>query len=450
MLKTFKTADFGDKLIRDYLDVFSTYSIKNEMYGKISLHVILGQALKNVYYKTGSRKIELRLHLLLIKPQGTGKGAGYGFIKKMAERVGLIFKHVTKSTGPAIAGTMELDPSTKKHVEKDGVLKTADIVGMEEASPLFDLADEFSKMNMTYFQITMNPLEDESCRITRDLVSGTIDYKPHASFILTTYPPDKLVDKLLKTGFLDRTIAIFEEVTLSDRLEVIKQMSRNIGKIDSKTQEYVFSLVANRLYTVIKKYQKDDICITIPDDIKKRLLLVVDELAIKILDASPVAREKLEHFISRLYETLVKLAAHHALLSLRTKLEVSDVLYARTTYLPIWRNLIISIESLLIISPEERARKQAIIKQSINEYDKQVRLKEFVKENIWVRRSTMLEVLQMKWDQCSMETADNNLRKLEKLPELRSSKVARYEKDKFFKRRDIGGVAYLKKIKDLK
>ena len=450
MLKTSKPSDFGDKLIRDYLAAFSTYSIKNEMYGRISLHVILGQALKNVYYKTGSRKIELRVHLLLIKPQGTGKGAGYGYIKKMAERVGLKFKHVTKSTGPAIAGTMEFDPATKKHIEKDGVLKTFDMVGMEEASPLFDLSDDFSKMNMTYFQITMNPLEDESCRITRDLVSGTIDYKPHASFILTTYPPDKLVEKILKTGFLDRTIAIFEEVTLADRLEVIKQMSENIGKIDNETQERMFDLVANRLYTVIKKYQKGSVCIEISDDIKKRLLLVVDELAIKILDASPVAREKLEHFISRLYETLVKLASHHALLSLRTTLEMSDVLYARTTYLPIWQNLIISIESLLIISPVERARRQAIIKQSLNEYDRQIKLKEFVKEKVWIRRPTMLEALQMKWDQCSMETADSNLRKLEKLPELKPSKVTKYEKDKFFIRRNIGGVAYLKKIKDLK
>ena len=83
-----------------------------------------------------------------------------------------------------------------------GLLKTADIVGMEEASVIFDLSSDFSKKNMTYMQITMNPLWDSSCRITKKLGNHIIDFKPHASFILTSYPPDRLAEKITKTGFL--------------------------------------------------------------------------------------------------------------------------------------------------------------------------------------------------------------------------------------------------------
>jgi len=123
--------DFGDNLINDYLNVFSTYSFKNELYGKISLHVLIGQALKNVYYRMGSRVIDVRVHLLLIKPQGTGKGAGYGFVERMATALGLRFESLTEATDAGLIGSVQYDPIQKKNVLTEGLLKTADIVGME-------------------------------------------------------------------------------------------------------------------------------------------------------------------------------------------------------------------------------------------------------------------------------------------------------------------------------
>jgi len=441
--------DFGDKLIEDYLSTFGNYSFRNELYGKISLHVILGQALKNVYYRMGSRKIDIRVNLLFIKPQGTGKGAGYGFVEKMSKNLDLEFKSLTESTDAGLVGTLEYDKSTKQSVPVYGLLKDADIIGMEEASVLFDFSNEFSKKNMTYMQITMNPLSDSSCHISKKLGTEMIEFKPHASFVLMSYPPDKLADKILKTGFVDRVIPVFEDVTIEDRLSVIKQMSENVNVSTPESYEEKFISVAKRLKIIIDSFQKGDICVTIPDDVHRLLLGVIDELAQKILDASPKAREKLEHFISRLYETLLKLSIHHSLLSRRTNLDISDVIYARITYLPIWINLIISIESLLIIAPAERARRHRIIRTAINEYDKQIKIKSFVRDKVWVRRPTMLENLQVLWDNCSLPTADNNLRKLEKLPEFEYSKITKYEKDKFFERKYFGDVAYLKKIKEI-
>ena len=447
VLRALRNKDFGDKLIQDYLDVFNTYSFKNEMYGRISLHVLLGQALKNVYYRMGSRVIDIRVHLLLIKPQGTGKGAGYGFVERMAKEIELDFQSLTESTDAGLAGTTEKDG--KKTVIVPGLLQTADIIGMEEASVIFDYTSEFSKKNMTYMQITMNPLKDSSCTIAKKLGTELIEFKPHASFLLMSYPPDKLVDKILKTGFIDRMIPVFEDVTLVDRLAVIQKMSESINVSTPESFDVEFDFVRKRLRLIMDKFGKDDICITIPEEVHKRMLIVIDEFARQILDASPKAREKLEHFISRLYEVILKLAIHHAILCKRTDVDTSDILYARMTYSSIWTNLIISIESLLIISSTERARKHRIIRTAITEYDKQKKIGKFVKETVWVRRPTILENLQPLWDNCSLATADNNLRKLEKLPEIEFSKVAKYEKDKFFERKYIGDVAYLKKIKNV-
>jgi len=443
-----KSEDFGDKLISDYLEVFDKYSFKNRFYGNIALHVVLGQALKNVYYKIGRRKIDIRVHFILIKPQGTGKGAGFGFCKKAADWVGLDFQVLSESTDGGLAGSKKYDSSQKKDIVVPGLLEYADIVAMEEASILIDFANEFSKKNMTYMQITMNPLEDDSCYINRRLVGLDISFKPHASFLLMSYPPDNIADKIVKTGFIDRMITDFEDVTLVDRLEVLKKITENSNLDEDEWMDREI-YVKKRLQYIVKKFEKGSICINIEQEIHQAILQCIDEMATMILDASPKAREKLEHFITRLYEILVKLSIHHALLSNRTELRISDVLYARMTYLPIWRNLIISIESLLIISPEERFRRHTIKSQAIKEYKRLVKEGKFVKKDVWVRRATMVENLQPKWDHCSMSTADNNLSKLETLPKEsygKFLKVSQYEKEKIFKRKYFGETAYIKMI----
>lgn len=449
-----RKTNIGDKLIEDFNDVFANYSIDNRMYGLITLHVAFGQALcQNVYYRTGSRKIDIRVHLLLIKPQATGKGAGFSVCEKLADNLDLNFQSITTSTDAGLAGTKIYDPAQKQEVVVDGLLKTADIIGMEEASVIFDLTSDFSKKNMTLMQITMNSLWDSSCTISKKLGTTLIEFKPHASFLLTSYPPDNLAEKVMKTGFLDRVIPVFETVSLEQRLSIMKRMTELLNKpeqeVNDKEDETLETIAG-----IVNFYKKGEHCVDIPENIEKTLLHIIEEFALKVLDASPKAQEKLEHFVTRLYEILIKLSIHHALFNLRTRVEISDLLYARKIYLPIWKNLIVNIESLLIINPSERARRNKIIIQSIQQYDKLLREGTYVKRKVWVRRLSMLPELQKKWDNCSKETADNNLKKLEKNTDLDTNKFRRIarleEKDKFFETKEIGGFTYIKKIQDIK
>jgi hypothetical protein len=264
-----------------------------------------------------------------------------------------------------------------------------------------------------------------------------------------TYPPDKLLEKLTKTGFMDRLILIFEDVTLADRLETIRIMSQRTNVSTRESNAEQFEDVMRRLKTVIDMFSRDKVCINISEQMENLLVQVVDEFAMKTLDAAPKAREKLEHFISRLYEILKKLAIQHAVLCCRHDLKASDILYARRVYQPIWRNLIISIESLLIISPEERYRVQRIMRTALDEYETQLKSGKFVKEKVWVRRRSMVENLKKLWDNCSWETADSNLRKLERLPQGVYSdydKMIQYEKDKIFETTTIEGTEYIKRL----
>jgi len=443
----------GDAILDDFDVLFGNYSIDNQTYGRIVLHVVLGQALcQNVYYRVGRRKIDIRVHLLLIKPQATGKGAGFTMCVLLAKALGLEFQKLTKTTDAGLEGTKIYDVTQKKEIIVDGLLKTADIIGMEEASPIFDLTSDFSKMVMTNMQITMNSLFDEDCEISKRLGTQLIEFKPHASFILTSYPPDKLAEKVTKTGFIDRMIAVFETVTLAERLEIIRKMTEMFN-MKSDEQQANQEDVIEKIKGIVNFYKKGEYCIEIPEDIHEILLDIIEDFALQVFDASPKAREKLEHFVTRLYELLIKLSIHHALLDLRTKLQLKDILYARMTYMPIWKNLIIQIESLLIIDSSERSRRYKIISSSINEYDRLLKENQHVIDKVWLRRSSMLPALQLAWDNCSLGTASNNLKKIEKSIIVSTDKFKRIskldEKDKFFETKDIGGFLYIKKIKDI-
>jgi len=100
----------------------------------------------------------------------------------------------------------------------------------------------------------------------------------------------------------------------------------------------------------------------------------------------------------------------------------------------------------------ERLQKHKLIRCAIEEYEKQVREKTFVKDDVWVKRLSMLPNLQVMWDNCSKETAHYNLQKLEKHKgEYANFKaIEKYEKDKYFETKDIGGFTYIKKIRDIK
>ena len=106
---------------------------------------------------------------------------------------------------------------------------------MEEASTLFDYSSEFSRKNLTYLQIGMNPLDDESCEISKKIgsVEDAIRFKPHCSFLLLTYLPEKFVHALVTRGVIPRFVTLIQDVTLEERLKVV---DIGIDKLNKSTE----------------------------------------------------------------------------------------------------------------------------------------------------------------------------------------------------------------------
>jgi len=491
--------EFGDKFIEDFNRCFSDYSIRNKEYGLLILHTLLGQCLKNVYFRQKSRRIDIRMHGLFISPTGTGKGAGYGFYCRLAKDLGLDNQQLTESTDAGLAGTGRMMPNGTYEIN-EGLLVHADGISMEEASPLFDFTNEFSKKNLTYLQIAMNPLDDASCEITKKLGSlpNAIRFKPHCSFLLTTYIPDHFKEELVKRGVVQRFDTVIKNPSLEDRMEVIDRAIDGLNYSTEKNYNDLYDSILVRFKEIVNRYQKigglvegdkkyqidedklervtkkivptldqkqvEKLCKIIKSEVavlekpvwkgfcfdinttaKAELKHTVHELVEMIKDTTPIAQEKLAEFTHRMFEILVRLSIHHSILCLRICVESEDVLYAKKVYEPTWKSLIYNIEELLVPTPEQRVKNTFIIHRSIDVYKRLMKEndKASVRDKIWVRRSKWLKDLQFVWDNCSRVTANNRALRLESETEDDTNKT------KYFLKKKFGNTMFVKLIQDI-
>jgi len=498
-------SDYGDTFIKDFLNVFDSYSISNKPYGRMILHILLGQALKHIYFRQDARKIDIRLHGLLIRPSGSGKGAGFGFFCRMAEDLALDNRVLTEATDAGLVGTGSADKDGNL-VINEGLMKGADLISMEEASPLFDYESAFSKKNLTYLQIAMNPLYDSSCMISKKIGSlpNAIRFKPHCSFLLMTYIPDRFLDALVKRGVIQRFVTVIQTVSIEERLSTVDKAIDRLNISKETVHDEAYNSVRMRFKEIIMYYQKlggtdapekkykfnkktvqrqfknfikptlrntdidklisalekclleleDDewflkhgYCFSISDKSKEEIREVEHELVEMIKDTTKTAQEKLAEFTHRLYEILVRLAIHHAIFRMDKEVRTEDVIYAKRTYKPIWQETIYFIEDNLMPSTHERLKINKIIQTSVNEYYKilKVNKKTQVKNDVWVRRATMIKNLRQarEWDNCSYVTAIKRFVKIE------TSNPNETNKNKWFLVRKFGNIPYVKLIQEV-
>jgi len=444
---------YGDVLIKDFMKLFLSYSLNNIDYARFTLHTLIGQMLKNVYFRVGARKIDIRTHMLLIQPSGSGKGAGFGIACDFFEELGLIVHKLTEASDAGLVGTIDrYDNYRQEYIINEGLLKDADLVAMEEASTLFDYQSEFSKKNLTYIQIACNPSLDSSSHIEKKLGRGDpIKLHPECSFLLLTYMPDKLMEALVKRGMLQRFVTIIRDIGLEERKHIINLMFDNLNIKSEKSYDELHDSILDRLKIIQKVYSAGNktIQVDITDDAKENMRAISLEFVDMIQDAAFTARQKLEEFVHRLAELIIRISIHHALLRLsrtpngRCLVEVEDTTYAKLYLRPIWKRLIAWIEIALIPDPQERARFHHRINTSIDVYYKILQDAKYVKKDVWVRRRTLIEMLAPRLGDISTTAADQAFSDLEKPETERDPKA-------WFEWRKYGSVKYVKLLKELR
>lgn len=352
---------FGSALVKDYTNLFNRKVKRQNNYAELTLHIIIGQlpSVKKMRIYFGDNTLDLRISGCFFKPSGSGGGRGLNFTAKICRGIDVLLQMVTEITDAALIGSADeikiYDPEKKGYVFRERLKRGAldptivenedrrivNIVTMNEADILFSgVMTEHKKNAMLYYQIALNTMGTEDNKLGKKLLNGDwIEFNPDCSLFLISYPPDSFYETIVKRGFLQRMLILYNTFSTEDRIEVARELTSSLG--EERSPEAQYDNLISRLSFVNEFWSgKSDVKIKIDPKAQKVLNRMVDEIFVQFDGIAEFPRKKLEEFTQRWIEHTWRLAWHHMILRLDTTLRLEDVGYARGYILPIWKDLI--------------------------------------------------------------------------------------------------------------
>jgi hypothetical protein len=236
---------WGEEFVSTYIKMGNTMSFNNSKLHTASMLALASRTLRGTKIQANNNKIPPAIHPIAIQKSGTGKSPAFKYAQMIAEMADISFRSQTDLTEAGLIGTTEDGEPVR------GVAAQAEIVGFEEMSTLFRLAEREHSSNLGEH---LNQIMDNK-RVQKDLAHGTISYKPKCTLFGTTYPPEDLdLKRLLNNGTLARFFFFFKEIdrafyrdTLSEVIDSIisddgtEELSRadfvnNVGRLGKALQ----------------------------------------------------------------------------------------------------------------------------------------------------------------------------------------------------------------------
>ena len=278
---------------------------------------------------------------------------------RISRELEILAQIITEITDAALIGTTyelkEYDPTKKGMVVSTKVERGAldptlvdgeerrivKILMMNEADILFGgVMNEYKKNAMMYYQIALNTMGTEDNKLVKKLAHGEwVEFNPDCSLFFMSYPPDSFYETIVKRGFLQRMIILFNIFTTEDRIQVARELTKSLTSKPTGEAEY-HDLVKRLAYVNEYWMGKEGEKIKIDPKAHKILSRLVDEIFLPFGGISEYPRRKLEEFTQRWIEHTWRLAWHHMILRLDTTLKLEDVGYAKNYIIPIWKDLI--------------------------------------------------------------------------------------------------------------
>jgi hypothetical protein len=229
-----ETAQEAEKnsFIDKYMKQAQKITFYNEIPCKLSAHWILSPILRNVKLMKadGFSYIDARVHILHWQDSQTGKN----MLSRWGARIlGAVMKDepgnpgeladpdyykidkISQTTDASLLNRKILNPESKKRefIEKKGIIETADLLYMEEASVLFTSRGAEYTKNMPEIMITvMEPFGSTSNFWTKKLKETDMETQGRASLYFSTRPIDiKFYESI--TGLIQRMLFYPREIT---------------------------------------------------------------------------------------------------------------------------------------------------------------------------------------------------------------------------------------------
>lgn len=402
---------FGRKAFAQNRKIFEGYMWETPLLDRMVWYVIQGQlpSIRNRTYHIGKRAYDNRVHATAFLDSGSGKAGFTEYAGVLATACGLNFYVIEDITDTALVGrrhqiqeynseTQRVETVTKEEV---GCLNPAhdppiNILHYNEADVLFDKRkSEWAKNVMSKFQKTMNTYKSFDNLLTRDTSLGRIEFHSSASLLIASKPPAQFFNVITDTGFLQRTMMDSISANWEKKKSIdLKTLDKFVNYDDVIEDEPVSVEEVSIVMSAINKYWKGKPALKIDKDAGEILLEeVYYSLHDPLEQMTPFAQKTLSQFVSRWQEQIINLSYHNCYARLGTKITVQDVADSKNFILPMWRNVIFTIEEGLQEPKEEKYkwRKQLdFIISTTEELAKQYRKKG------WVSRNALVKILASK------------------------------------------------------
>lgn len=433
---------FGRNAFAVNRKIFETYMWETPLLDRMVWYVIQGQmpSIRNRRFKIGKRDYDNRVHATAFLDSGSGKAGFTEYAGVLATACGLNFYILEDCTDTALAGRRhqlpEYNPDTQRvetiTKEEVGCLNPnhdppINIIHYNEADALFDKRkSEWAKNIMSKFQKTMNTYKSFDNLITRDTSLGRIEFHTSVSILIASKPPAQFFNVITDTGFLQRTImdsisANWEKKKSID-LKTLK-MFVEYDEIDKDDEVSIGDV--SLVMSAINKYWKGKKPIEVDKDAGEILL---EEVYFALHDPlekmTPFAQKTLSQFVSRWQEQIINLSYHNCYSRLGSSISVQDVADSKNFILPMWRNVIFTIEEGLT---EPRDEKHKWRKQLQFIIDITEGLAKQYKKKGWVPRNALVKMLSSKTHGFGIN------------PETARKRITRAEEEGYLERKSTKG-----------
>lgn len=352
----------GTDLLKKFLTVFTQGSLKNEFYGHMIFHLILGQLVKNVPIYVSYNKRDIRINCFFVRPSGSGKSTAFPFIKRVCAGVGIPFYEMKgEVTEAALIGSYDED--RKGNVTRiKGLLEMfseGGIFGWEETKFILESTKKQYNSGLLQYLITaMDSFHDGNNRIQKALKAGMktndiINFVPKESFLFVTFPIRVNILPLLNEGLFQRVFLNFSELSDEEWLELTEAIRGKIAEmqtIDKTKWQSIMNGFDSDIKDICQELKKienfskgvDRMIFTDPAEAKAQQFISAVDRVIRQLSGE--SKKTFNTFRGRLLVDVHKLAAHRALIDYRVAVTEDDMKYAGKLLLVMLRSLISYIE----------------------------------------------------------------------------------------------------------
>lgn len=305
-------------IIDEYIEFFSGYSVHNEMYARLSFHVLLGQLTKHIRVRIKRGYDDNRISLLYLAPSGTGKSAAADVYGDIAESLEFKNVEVDDYSDRAVVGTVkEKEDAPGEYEVLKGFLEYADIVHADEAEVLF-LPSRYAPRTKTFIQKSLNAIGSRSNRVTRQVGGSEVIVTPTCSYIFTTFPPedDKAVSDMIQNGILQRTAFFPRLMSDGDWMIMSDEIINGIVNPDAEIDYNVTAeTIGIKLDSIRLKYENVE---HIP--VERNLTTFFKNCRNSMIDfiishngVNVIGDEKMKTYVNRYIVLTTKFATHYAM-----------------------------------------------------------------------------------------------------------------------------------------